>query len=79
MYYILTTDGHGPYLAKTIATANTSTQARQLALELDTALFGKPVGRVFYLDQESYIRWRIAGRVTSVDTPPVVYTSANHA
>jgi hypothetical protein len=59
MYFIMAPDTDGSFLAKAIATAATSTQARRLACDLDTA----SVGRLFYLDQDSYTRWRSAGRV----------------
>jgi hypothetical protein len=70
MYYVLAVHRDGECLAKVVATAPTSTQARRTALELDAALFGRALGRTFYLDQESYIRWRVAGRVAASDFLP---------
>jgi hypothetical protein len=70
MYFIMVPDNEGRFMAKPIATAPTSTQARRLAFELNHTLFGRTVGRVFYLDQESYIRWRVAGQVAATDPLP---------
>jgi hypothetical protein len=63
MYYIMAPNSDGCVLAKAIATAATSTQARRLAYDLDSTR----VGRLFYLDQDSYSRWRSAGRVAAGD------------
>jgi hypothetical protein len=63
MYYIMAPDSDGSVFAKAIATAATSTQARRLACDLDSTRFG----RLFYLDRDSYSRWRSAGRVAAGD------------
>jgi hypothetical protein len=68
MYYVmLIAEAGASVLARPIALAQTSLRARLLAQELDGKLHGQPSGRTFYLDEGTYIRWRVDGMAAAVE------------
>ena len=62
MYYVMIAEQRTPAVARSIGRAETSSAARRLAVSLDLALHGRPTGRLFYLDQESFIDWCTRGK-----------------
>ncbi|MCF7982846.1 MAG: hypothetical protein K9L70_00430 [Thiohalocapsa sp.] len=70
MYYVIVSGGQTPFRGKTVAIADTSAEARRLAVQMDHRRNGRPVGRTFFLDQETYIRWRVAGLLELSDGAP---------
>jgi hypothetical protein len=62
MYYIMIAERTEPAVARNIARAESSSAARRVALAMDIAMHGRPSGRLFYLDQESFIDWCTRGK-----------------
>lgn len=62
MYYVMIAEHSTPAVARNIARADTSTAARRLAVAMDLTLHGRPSGRLFYLDQETYTDWCARGK-----------------
>lgn len=62
MYYVMIAERSLPAVARSIGRAESSTAARRLAVALDIALHGRPSGRLFYLDQETFIAWCARGK-----------------
>jgi hypothetical protein len=65
MYYVMIAERSLPAVARSIGRAESSTAARRLAVSLDIALHGRPSGRLFYLDQETFIAWCARGKAVA--------------
>jgi hypothetical protein len=68
MYYVMIAEHGKPAVARTLGRAGSSTEARRMALSMDIAMHGRRTGRLFYLDEESFIAWR--GRGKAVGSAP---------
>jgi hypothetical protein len=71
MYYILIAEHGEPAVARTLCHAGSSTEARRRALAMDIAMHGRRTGRLFYLDEESFIAWRARGKAVGAAPPAV--------
>lgn len=67
MYYIMIAEQRERAVARNIGRAESSMAARRLALAMDIAMHGRPSGRIFYLDQESFIDWCARGKAVGAD------------
>ena len=57
MYYVMRLETSPSPCARLVATAETSIEAREAAIAMDTHREGRPAGRTFILDAASYTRW----------------------
>lgn len=78
MYYVMIAERGEPAVARTLGRAGSSTEARRMALAMDIAMHGRRTGRLFYLDEESFIAWRARGKAVG-SVPPADAPAATAA
>ncbi len=75
MYYVMIAEHCSPALARNIGLAQSSMEARRLAQQLDLSLHGRISGRLFYLDEATFVDWCNRGRAKPADPGTVVSRS----
>jgi hypothetical protein len=79
MYYVMIAERSSPAVARNVGLAQSSTEARRLAQQLDLSMHGRISGRLFYLDEATFLDWCSSGRAQRAGPGTVISTSKRMA